>query len=102
MAASYGASGAVAHQGTGHQVHASVSHAATPKVLSANGENVSLIRMPAETPRRMIGQASAAVLSQTMSAQCMAWAAASPSAHGSSPNTRALDLRSCSFNHFGI
>ena len=60
------------------------------------------MRMPAETPRRTIGHKSPAVLSQTMSAQCMARAAANPSAHGSSPNTTALDLRSCSFSQFRI
>src|SRR5262249_29606090 len=97
-AAVYGTSRAVAHKGTWNQVHASVSHAAKPIVASSKGENRSLIAMAAEILKRTIGQALPAVLSQTVSAQSMDPAAASPMAHGSSPNSSALDFASCRFN----
>src|SRR4030095_1572035 len=101
-AASYGTSRAVTHKGTWNQVHTSVSHAAQPTVLSWKGENTSLINMAIETLERTIGQGLPAVVSQTVSVQCMTRAAPSPSAHGSSPNTTALDFASCSFHQYLI
>src|SRR5437763_1903643 len=97
-AAAYGTSRAVAHKGTWNHVHASVSHAAKPIVASSKGENMSLINVAAEILKRTIGQALPTVVSQTVSAQSMHPAAASPTAHGSSPNTSALDFASCAFN----
>src|SRR5690349_17464386 len=97
-AAAYGTSRAVAHNGMWNQVHASASHAAKPIVASSKGENTSLIAMAAEMLKKTIGQAPPEVLSQTVSAQSMYPAAASPTAHGSSPNTSALDFASCGFN----
>ncbi len=59
---------------------------------------MSLIKMAPEMLERTIGQKLPAVVSQTVSVQCRNRAAPSPSAHGSRPNTTALDFAFCCFD----
>jgi hypothetical protein len=59
---------------------------------------MSLINIAPEMHKRKTGQKPPAVVSQTISVQCRYRAALSPSTHGSSPNSTAVDLAFCSLD----
>ena len=63
---------------------------------------MSLINIAPEMLKSTIGQKLPAVVSQTVSVPRTYRAAPSPSTHGSSPKSTAVDLTSCSFDQYFI
>src|SRR5262245_66345092 len=101
-AAAYGTSRAVTHNGTWNHVHVRISHAVTLLVLSLNGENMSLINIAPETPKRTIGQNPPAAVSQTEPIKHTYRAAPTPRTHGSSRNRTPVDSAFGSFDQWFI